>query len=456
MRGAAMSLTAATSGLVVFLLSVSAAQGEPGWGVAYASTEICAVKGSTVEMRCSYTYPSTWKGSVNTVRKTFWFTKWKGGERVDVTTDSEYRGRVEALCGSNICTLSIRNLRESDSAEYKFRITTAGGSFTGSHGVSLNVTDLTVQVGPRFTNRAELKCQSSCDVPSGHYVWNRNAEKPTTAILSTLLVTFGSTDRYSCALKGHEHFPSPAVYAPKPPSVSVSPSAEIEEGRSVTLTCSSDANPAASYTWYKEDGNQKRPPLTTEPQLVFSSIQSADSGQYSCTAENELGRTSEVIPVDVKYAPKPPSVSMSPSAEREEGSSVTLTCSSDANPAASYTWYKENEDSPKASGQIFTITDFRAEHIGSYSCGAQNKLGRSNSTFHLRVVAGSSTMIVNILRTALGLSMLIPVCLLGLWARKKKALRSTTEAREPEEMELDCFPVYENRPTPHVESQFQL
>ncbi|KAJ4944320.1 hypothetical protein JOQ06_012864, partial [Pogonophryne albipinna] len=43
--------------------------------------------------------------------------------------------------------------------------------------------------------------------------------------------------------------------APKLPSLSVSPSAEREEGSSVTLTCSSDANPAANYTWYKEDGN---------------------------------------------------------------------------------------------------------------------------------------------------------------------------------------------------------
>uniref|UniRef100_A0A8D0D6E7 Ig-like domain-containing protein n=1 Tax=Sander lucioperca TaxID=283035 RepID=A0A8D0D6E7_SANLU len=75
---------------------------------------------------------------------------------------------------------------------------------------------------------------------------------------------------------------------PKLPSVSVSPSAEIVEGSSVTLTCSSDANPAAKYTWYKENV-YFRPPRE-EPQLVFSSIQSSDSGQYYCTAENELGR----------------------------------------------------------------------------------------------------------------------------------------------------------------------
>ena len=87
-------------------------------------------------------------------------------------------------------------------------------------------------------------------------------------------------------------------------------------------------------------------------------------------------------------APKLPSVSVSPSGEIVEGSSVNLTCSSDANPAANYTWYKENEDSPKASGQIFTITDVRPEHSGNYYCEAQNRRGRHNSTLYLTVVAG--------------------------------------------------------------------
>eukprot|EP00064_Thunnus_orientalis_P025811 superscaffoldBa00014079_g26235 len=79
-----------------------------------------------------------------------------------------------------------------------------------------------------------------------------------------------------------------------PPSVSVSPSDDIIEGSSVTLTCSSDANPAANYTWYKKNENPDLQPLSKEPQLIFSSIQSSDSGEYYCTAENQLGkRTSE-------------------------------------------------------------------------------------------------------------------------------------------------------------------
>ncbi|KAJ4944329.1 hypothetical protein JOQ06_012873 [Pogonophryne albipinna] len=237
---------------------------------------------------------------------------------------------------------------------------------------------------------------------------------------------------------GNEFIFSPPD-APKPPSVSVSPSADIEEGGSVTLTCSSDANPAANYIWYKKDQNTHLSFVNKGPHLVLSSIQSSHSGQYYCRALNQLGNTrSESIFIDVKYAPKPPSVSVSPSAEIEEGSSVTLTCSSDANPAANYTWYKENEDSPKASGQIFTITDFRAEHSGSYSCGAQNKLGRSNSTFHLMVVKGSRKLLP---------FATIPVVLLAvislsvfLWIRKKRACRDTAEPEERPDNREECVP----------------
>ncbi|XP_076583709.1 B-cell receptor CD22-like [Chaetodon auriga] len=176
-------------------------------------------------------------------------------------------------------------------------------------------------------------------------------------------------------------------YAPKTSSVSVSPSGEIVEGSSVTLSCSSDANPAANYTWYKD--NQT---LIQGPQgcYHFTSISSKDRGSYSCKSENQHGQLdSKSVFIDVQYPPKLPSVSVSPSGEIVEGSSVNLTCSSDANPAANYTWYKKDEDSPEASGQNFTITDFRAEHSGNYYCEAQNERGRHNSPSHLVVVAGT-------------------------------------------------------------------
>ncbi|XP_033985903.1 titin-like [Trematomus bernacchii] len=506
--------------------------------VIYTKRSICAPKGSSVDISCTYS------SFEDDVKSKFWFRPERShqgqnpSQPEDLSEDPQYAGRVQILeTERGRSTLRISDLRDSDSAQYLFKFKTQSFEWRSDlPGTTLTVTALQVQVITSTVHQsytyAELKCHSGCSPAGVSYVWFKNNEKIMKEERSLYKKQFYPGDIISCALKGRENYSSPLLYALKFPVVSVSPSDEIMEGSSVTLTCSSDANPAANYTWYKENGNQKRPPLTKERQLVFSSIHVSDSGQYFCTAENELGkRTSEMNSVDVKYAPKlpsvsvsssdeieegssvtltcssdanpaanytwykknqtlfqgtegsyhvtsissedrgiyycksgnqygeinstslfvdvqyapkPPSVSVSPSAEIEEGSSVTLTCSSDANPAANYTWYKEDEDSPKASGQIFNITNFRAEHSGSYSCGAQNKLGRSNSTLHLIVGTGSSTMIVNIIRTTLGVLMLIPGFLLSLWTRKKKALHSTTEAHEPVEIELDSLPEYEN------------
>uniref|UniRef100_A0AAQ4QYH9 Ig-like domain-containing protein n=1 Tax=Gasterosteus aculeatus aculeatus TaxID=481459 RepID=A0AAQ4QYH9_GASAC len=383
-------MSPSAGGLVVFLLSVQVIQSQDGWRVNYDETEVCAAKGSVVGIYCTFTHPSGLDR--RDMKNILWFTKEKDGEPVDLRKDPEYSARVEYRCSKNSCTLIITDVRESDSAEYKFTLKTTkpGEKYTGSPGVTLSVTDSGFQVQVRRSDSTwlELTCHSSCVLSDrAEYVWYKNEEIIKRG--SSLLVSSGSTDRYSCYLRGSWNQRSPAVYGPQRPSVSVSPSAEMLEGGSVTLTCSTDANPAANYTWYKQDGTSDPRLLSEEPQLVFSSIQSSDSGWYFCTAENQLGRkTSDFISIDVKYGPQRPSVSASPSAEMLEGDSVTLTCSADANPAANYTWYKEHEDSPRASGQIFTITDFTAEHSGNYYCEAQNEMGRSNSTLLLITSSG--------------------------------------------------------------------
>uniref|UniRef100_A0A665VTW5 B-cell receptor CD22 n=1 Tax=Echeneis naucrates TaxID=173247 RepID=A0A665VTW5_ECHNA len=414
------------------------------WTLTYSATQICAFKGSTVEINCNYRYPSRINGQQTKVEQTVWFTKGKIKDPVDLKTDSDYSGRVQYDCGQNDCTLRITDLRESDSAEYKFRFTTnqPGGKYTGSPGVTLSdlsedtqysgrvevlhtdrrstlrIRDLTetdsaqyrfifrtrnfewgssypgttltvtavqlqviriITVQQSYTE-AELKCHSSCS-PAGRlsYVWFRNGGKVTNKE-SSYEGRFDPGEKIFCALEGHEDCGSPPV-----PSVSVNPPGEIMEGSLVTLTCSNDTNSAANISWYKDN----LPLWNREAQLVFSSIRSSDSGQYHCTAENELGRrTSGNISIHVEYPPKNISVSVSPSAEMVEGSSVNLSCSSDANPAANITWYKEGEDSPKASGQIFTITDLRPEHSGNYYCEVQNTRGRRRSTLYLNVRTG--------------------------------------------------------------------
>uniref|UniRef100_A0A4W6EJW2 Ig-like domain-containing protein n=1 Tax=Lates calcarifer TaxID=8187 RepID=A0A4W6EJW2_LATCA len=211
MRGAAMSLTAASGGFVVLLLTVSVVQGQDGWGVTYTSTKICAFKGSTVDIHCTYTYPPRINDQITAVKETYWFTKKRNKEPVDLRTDSDYTGRVQYHCAENSCTLTITDLRESDSAEYKFRFITNqdGGCFTGSPGVTVSVSDL--QVRRRSSEQVELRCHSSCNVadhPS--YVWYLNGQKMEEERFS-LRVSVNDHNRYSCAVKGHEDHCSPPV-----------------------------------------------------------------------------------------------------------------------------------------------------------------------------------------------------------------------------------------------------
>nr|XP_029131880.1 limbic system-associated membrane protein-like [Labrus bergylta] len=115
---------------------------------------------------------------------------------------------------------------------------------------------------------------------------------------SSIRVSVHENNKYSCSVKGREDYRSPEVYAPSVCSASVSPAGEIRENSRVTVTCSCDANPAPEYTWYKVNGRE----LSKESELVFSSVQSSDSGRYYCKAKNDLGeRTSGYVKVEVKY-----------------------------------------------------------------------------------------------------------------------------------------------------------
>ncbi|XP_045542985.1 B-cell receptor CD22 [Salmo salar] len=173
-------------------------------------------------------------------------------------------------------------------------------------------------------------------------------------------------------------------YAPKSTSVSVNFSGEIVEGSSVTLTCSSDANPPVDkYTLVQEECNLTK---ASGQSYSITNIISEDRGEYYCEAENKYGRlNSSRVFVDVQYDPKNTSVSVSPSGELVEGSSVTLTCSSDANPPVKrYTWSKKigyQSISYGNTGPQHVFNHIKSSDTGEYYCEAWNgiKTGTSES-----------------------------------------------------------------------------
>ncbi|KAG7514859.1 B-cell receptor CD22-like [Solea senegalensis] len=498
-----------------------------GYDVKYTSTEICGFRGSTVDISCTYTYPHRVHNQDTKIQESFWFIK---ESDADLKSDPDYSGRVEYLCDNNRCTLTIKDLRESDAALYKFRFITnqPGGRFTGLPGVTLSVTDPQLQINVRslahYSPWKELTCHSSCQLPDYlSYVWYNNGQEVGGKTKYLLLRVFSPTDSYHCE---HGSIRSPPVYAPKLPSVSVSPSG-IVEGSSVTLTCSADANPEATCIWYKnqtlikgaeriyhlspissEDRGlyecscqnvygttttskylhvqyaPKLPSVSVSPsgQIVegrsvtltcsadanpeatciwyknqtlikgaeriyrLSPISSEDRGRYECSCQNLYGTRITSKYVDVLYAPKSPSVSVSPSGLIMEGSSVTLTCSSDANPAADYTWYKDNEDSVKATGHNFTITDIRPEHGGHYYCQVKNTRGSQSAMFRLNVTVSTEVLKTAITGTSAAVLFVMVLLTIIFLMRKKRTSEQPSEpgdrANHSEQLEEVIEPHY--------------
>ncbi|XP_045070330.1 sialoadhesin-like [Coregonus clupeaformis] len=196
-------------------------QGQDCNRVTYTKRRICVLKGSSVDISCTY------GSGYDTVTSSLWFSpkqsaRWSGKLiPEDITTDPGYAGRVEygGEKERGHSTLRITDLREEDSAEYKFIFNTHtsrwGYSFTGT---TLTVTDVVLEMDPTSVSEREnvtLTCRTKCTLdPITAYSWYKNGQPiPNSNTYSPVYSLFPASSedagRYSCAVEGHEDLPSP-------------------------------------------------------------------------------------------------------------------------------------------------------------------------------------------------------------------------------------------------------
>ncbi|XP_051993378.1 B-cell receptor CD22-like [Xyrauchen texanus] len=288
---------------LIFLLTIERVYSAADWGVSYTPSYICALKGSSVIMSCTYTFPNGY-----TIKKVFW-TKTDvqvNNEFPDLSNDPEYSQRIQYLGDKQQnCTIRLNDVTQKDSHEYYFRFITdkPDGKWFGKPGVTLNITDLHVESPESVTegDTVSLTCKSTCNLSDRTtFIWWKNTQSLTERNNKLLLQSVRREDagRYSCAVHGHK-LTSPPVYlnvtySPRNVSVSMSGSGEIVLGDSVTLTCSCDSNPPVlNYTWFKEK----------ESSAVGSgqSYSALQSGFFYCVAQNQHGsQRSAAVQVTVK------------------------------------------------------------------------------------------------------------------------------------------------------------
>ncbi|XP_051532022.1 B-cell receptor CD22-like [Myxocyprinus asiaticus] len=153
----------------------------------------------------------------------------------------------------------------------------------------------------------------------------------------------------------------------------------VTEGQNISLTCNTSralkltAN-SHTFIWYK---NKRRLNLQhSSNKLNLIAVSSEDTGRYSCALKDLETFPSEEKLIIVKhgYAPRNTTVSVG----SVEGGVVTLTCSSDAKPPPTYSWFKITDTVQRQSLEHnFTVIDGNG---GFFYCEATNTIGSQNST----------------------------------------------------------------------------
>ena len=83
-----------------------------------------------------------------------------------------------------------------------------------------------------------------------------------------------------------------------PTSIAISPSPiTVNEGQTITATCTALGSPTITYTWFKGNSNTQ---LSTGSVLQITSSTRTDAGTYQCRASNTYGNADATVAVEVQ------------------------------------------------------------------------------------------------------------------------------------------------------------
>ncbi|RXN02421.1 carcinoembryonic antigen-related cell adhesion molecule 20-like [Labeo rohita] len=172
----------------------------------------------------------------------------------------------------------------------------------------------------------------------------------------------------------------------------VGPEEPLIEGESSANITSEGTGTITSVQWMKDNS-----PLSPSDSIIFSSdnrsvsiilVQRSDSGEYQCTYSNPVSSETVKLGLIINYGPD--NVSITGPNVVDLRVRVSLFCSANSEPSASFSWRFNGSDTGVTT-DTFTIYQTDFTNSGDYECTAWNNVTeRSASQKHVLLVQAQS------------------------------------------------------------------
>ncbi|XP_052900964.1 hemicentin-1-like [Anopheles moucheti] len=152
-------------------------------------------------------------------------------------------------------------------------------------------------------------------------------------------------------------------------------------GETLQLLCQASGTPEPNVHWNR--GADMARIVSQSHNLTIPNVAMHHSDLYTCVAENELGKSTQVYRLDVMTSPQFYDEPVQ-SIEVFVGDDLQLDCEMQSNPPASYQWLKEDV----AIEEFNTILEFvniQPQDTGMYHCEAENIFGHNRKSYKVLV-----------------------------------------------------------------------